>query len=337
MHQDSIQQITQANYKTLISPTGIIAKETILRDPLGLTFLGLKKLEELKVEDNFKIYNGFLVSKDHKNLLLFIVPKLAANETANNTLFVEQLYKVQKSLNQKYESQVASEYYGSTVIAVANANQIKNDVQFTISIALSILILILIFFYKKVLIPIVLFIPTVLGALVAIGVLYLVKGQISAISLGIGSVLLGITLDYALHILTHYKNNTNVKQLYKDVAKPILMSSMTTAIAFLCLLFLRSDALNDLGIFASVSVVSASIFALLLIPQLYRFKNKNKSTKKTIIDRVAGYDFHHNKVLIVSLIITFLISLFTYRNVIFDQDISKMNYQSDALKSTEKN
>jgi len=332
---DSIRQITQSNYKTLVSPTGLIAKKNILKDPLGLTFFGLKKLEQLKIEDNFEIHNGFLVSKDHKNLLLFIVPKLAANETANNTHFVEQLYSVQEYLNQKHESKVVSEYYGSTVIAVANANQIKRDVQITISIALTVLVLILIFFYRKLLIPIILFVPTIFGALVAVAVLYLIKGQISAISLGIGSVLLGITLDYALHILTHYKNNNNVEQLYKDVARPILMSAFTTAIAFLCLLFLKSEALNDLGIFAAVSVVSASIFALLLIPQLYRFKNEKHKAKNTIIDKIAGYGFHQNKILIGILIIIFFVSLFTYRNVIFDQDISKMNYQSDALKSTE--
>lgn len=335
LKSDSIRQITQSNYKTLVSPTGLIAKQTILKDPLGLTFLGLNKLEQLKVEDNFEIHNGFLLSKDHKNLLLFIVPKLPANETANNTLFVEQLYKIQERLNQKYETKIASEYYGSTVIAVANANQIKNDVQITISIALTILVLILIFFYRKVLIPIILFVPTVFGALVAVAMLYVIKGQISAISLGIGSVLLGITLDYALHILTHYKNNSDVKQLYNDVAKPVLMSSITTAIAFLCLLFLKSEALNDLGIFASVSVISASVFALVLIPQLYRFKIEKSTTKKTIIDKVASYRFHKNKILISGLVIVFLISLFTYRNVIFDQDISKMNYQSEALKSTE--
>ncbi|MDY7393860.1 MMPL family transporter [Aureibaculum sp. 2210JD6-5] len=336
LQPDSIQQITNSNYKTLVSPTGLIAKRSILKDPLGLTFMGLKKLEQLKTDDNFEIHNGFLVSKDHKNLLLFIVPKFASNETAKNTQFVEQLYRIQEHLNQKYNSKVSSEYYGSTIIAVANANQIKNDIQFTISIALTILVLILIFFYRKLLIPIILFLPTIFGALVAVSFLYLLKGQISAISLGIGSVLLGITLDYALHILTHYKNNNNVKQLYKDVAKPVLMSSFTTAIAFLCLLFLDSEALKELGIFASVSVVSASFFALLLIPQLYRYKNEKISSKNTVIDKIAGYRFYKNKILIGSLIIVFITSLFTYRNVIFDQDISKMNYQSEALKITEK-
>jgi len=42
LQKDSIEAITKANYKTLISPSGMVAKETILRDPLGVSFLALK-------------------------------------------------------------------------------------------------------------------------------------------------------------------------------------------------------------------------------------------------------------------------------------------------------
>ncbi len=334
--KDSIEQLTQANYKTLISPTGIIAKESILKDPLGLSFLGLKKLQQLKIDDSFNIHNGFLVTKNNKNLLLFIVPKLAANETDGNIVFVDKLYKIQETLNQKFKNEVSSEYYGSTVIAVANANQIKYDIQFTISIALSILLLILIFFYRKLVVPIILFIPTIFGALIAIAVLFFIKQKISAISLGIGSVLLGITLDYSLHVLTHFKNNNNIRTLYKDVTKPILMSSITTAVAFLCLLFLKSEALQDLGIFAAVSVISASIFALLFIPHAYTLKGNESKQRETIIDKIASYRFSKNTYLIIGFVLIFLVSLFTSRNVIFDKDISKMNFQTEALKATEK-
>ena len=41
---DSIESITNSNYKTLLSPTGIIAKRSILRDPLGISFMALKKV-----------------------------------------------------------------------------------------------------------------------------------------------------------------------------------------------------------------------------------------------------------------------------------------------------
>ena len=332
---EAIQKSTSANYKTLISPSGFVARKTILKDPFGISFLGLQKLKELQISDGFTIKDGFVVSADEKHLLLFIKPKLSSNETDKNTSFVNQLNEIKSTLNSAYINKVSVGYYGATVVAVANANQIKSDIQLTVSIALSILLLILILFYKKISIPIILFIPTVFGALLAITTLYLFRGTISAISIGIGSILLGITLDFSLHILTHYRSNESIKELYKDVAKPIVMSSITTSLAFLCLLFIKSRALQDLGIFAAVSVFGSSFFALVLIPHLY--KPGNIKIKKTnIIDRIAGFTFGKNKILIIGCLLLFIISAFTYNKVLFDKDISKMNYQTEELLNEEK-
>jgi len=333
--KDSIAEVVQNNYKTLVSPSGLIAKKIIRKDPLGLTFKALKKLESLKIADNFDIYNGFLMTTDKKNILLFIKPKLPANETDANAFFVKKLYQISDDLNKKYEGVANSEYYGSTVIAVANANQIKTDIQFTVSIAMTILLLILIFFYKKLVIPLILFLPTVFGALIAVASLYFIREKVSAISLGIGSILLGITLDYSLHILTHFRKNQNVKQLYKDITQPILMSSITTAVAFLCLLLLKSQALQDLGIFASISVLSSSVFALILIPLLYKPKETNKAQSNNIIEKIANYNYDKSKILIFTIITLFVISLFTYNKVTFNKDLSKMNYMNEASLTAE--
>ena len=157
-----------------------------------------------------------------------------------------------------------------------------------------------------------------------------VKLKISAISLGIGSVLLGVTLDYALHILTHIRSNNNAEALYKEITKPILMSSLTTALAFLCLLFLQSQALQDLGIFAAISVLSASVFALIIIPQVYTTKIAT-TTKKSVIDRVAAYPLHKNKWGLIALAILLGTSIFTYNKVTFNKDLNKLNYQPEAL------
>ena len=48
IQKDSIDIITNSNYKTLVSTSGFIAKETILKDPLGLSFIALKKMRQLK-------------------------------------------------------------------------------------------------------------------------------------------------------------------------------------------------------------------------------------------------------------------------------------------------
>lgn len=334
---DSIRTTVQSNYKSLISPSGIIAKKMIRKDPFGLSFRALKKLEDLKISDEFEIHNGFLTTNNEKNILLFIKPILPVNETDANTGFVDKLYDISNNLNKKYNNKVSSAYYGSTVIAVGNASQIKTDIQYTVSIAMSVLLLLLILFYRRILAPFLLFLPTIFGALIAIVALYFIRGKISAISIGIGSVLLGITIDYSLHILTHYRNNNNIKKLYQDVAQPVLMSSITTAIAFFCLLFLKTQVLQDLGIFAAISVLSTSVFALILIPLFYKpkeFKNKNS---KNLIEKIAGYSFSKNKFLITFLFVALIISFFTSKKVSFNKDLNQMNYQSDAMLKAEQN
>ena len=337
LSKDSIAALVSSNYKTLISPSGLIAKKLIRKDPFGLSFRGLKKLEALKISDDFEMYSGYLLANNKQNLLLFLNPALPTNDTDANKEFVEKLYNISASLNSKYQPKAKSEYYGSTVIAASNASQIKTDIQFTVSIALSILLLILIFFYKRVTIPILLFVPTALGALTAITSLHFLRESISAISLGIGSILLGITLDYSLHILTHYRNNNDIKQLYRDVTKPIMMSSITTSIAFLCLLLLKSQALQDLGIFAAISVFATSLFALIIIPLLYKPKAINISDSKNIIERVASYQFSKNKFLLTALGVLVIVSFFTSKKVFFNKDLNNMNYQSKEILEAQNN
>ncbi|MEW4922217.1 1-acyl-sn-glycerol-3-phosphate acyltransferase [Algibacter sp. 2305UL17-15] len=334
IQKDSIEAITLKNYKTLISPSGIVAKDLILKDPLGISFIALKKLQELSFGEDFTLQNGFLVSKNKAHILLFITPALEASETAKNTLFAKELYRTNSELNSIFSGKVKSEYFGGTLIAVANANQIKRDIGITISIALTILLLIFIIFYKKLTVPIILFVPTVFGGLLAIALLYVLREKISVISLGIGSVLLGVTLDYSLHILTHIRSNNNIKSLYQEITKPILMSSLTTALAFLCLLFLNSQALHDLGIFAAVSVLGASCFALIFIPQVYKDSPK-KIKKNTVIDKIASYNIHKNKWAIIVLAVLFIGSLFTYNTVVFNKDLNKLNYLPNDLKASQ--
>ena len=334
LQKDSIETMTKANYKTLISPSGMVAKETILRDPLGLSFLGLKKLQQLNLGSEFTMQNGFIVSKDKNNILLFITPTFPSSETSKNALFSEQLYSLNVKLNVVFKDKVSSEYFGGALVAVANAKQIKKDIQLTVGIAIIILLLILILFYKKLSIPIILFVPTAFGALLAVALLFVIRTKISAISLGIGSVLLGITLDYALHILTHIRSNNNIKALYTEITKPILMSSLTTALAFLCLLFLDSQALQDLGLFAAISVLGASSFALIFIPLVYKNENE-KVNKNTILDNLAGYKFHKNKWAIIGLILLFFMSYFTYNKVTFNNDLANLNFEPTHLREAQ--
>ncbi|HSJ12129.1 MAG TPA: hypothetical protein VK916_05555, partial [Gillisia sp.] len=166
LERESVETRMRENYKNLISPTGLVTKEFLFKDPLALTTLGLKKLEELQVEDEFELYDNFLISKDHRHLLLFISPKLPASETSRNAIFIEELEEIQQNLNREY-SGVNGDFFGGVQYAVANANQIKKDIKVTLGIAGIILLLILIFYYRKIYVPLLIFIPSLIGGITA--------------------------------------------------------------------------------------------------------------------------------------------------------------------------
>ncbi|HKO75898.1 MAG TPA: 1-acyl-sn-glycerol-3-phosphate acyltransferase [Flavobacterium sp.] len=336
LQKDSIINSIASDYKSIISPAGLVSKDFILRDPLGISFIALKKLQQLSVGDDFAIQNGFVLSKDKKNLLLFVTPTLPANETDKNTIFIHNLEKIRTNLNGQFKGKVEMTYFGSTPVAVANATQIKSDVQNTSIFAGVTLIIILAFFYRNLSTPIIIFIPSLFGALFALAVLYFCKGSISAISLGISSVLLGETTDYSIYVLTHLRNNKNVKLLYKDITKPLLLCGVTTSITFLCLFFINSEALQDLGIFAGLSVVSTSIFSLVLIPILYKSNGHLFVPKSNVIDKLGAFSYHKNKFLVVSILLLFVVSLFTYSKVTFNNDLSALNFMTPKLRMAEK-
>lgn len=336
LQKDSIASSIASDYKSIISPAGLVSKDFILRDPLGISFIALKKLQQLSVGDDFALHNGFILSKDKQHLLLFVTPKLQTNETDKNTLFIHNLEKIRINLNGQFKDKVEMTYFGATPVAVANATQIKSDVQNTSIFAGVTLIIILAFFYRNLSTPIIIFIPSLFGALFALAVLYFTRGSISAISLGISSVLLGETTDYSIYVLTHLRNKKDVKLLYRDITKPLLLCGITTSITFLCLFFIKSEALQDLGIFACLSVVSTSVFSLILIPVLYRSNSKIFIPKPNFIDKLGAYSYHKNKFLVASMLLLLAVSLFTYSKVTFNNDLSALNFMTPKLKMAEK-
>jgi 1-acyl-sn-glycerol-3-phosphate acyltransferase len=160
----------------------------------------------------------------------------------------------------------------------------------------------------------------------------------STIALGMGSVLLGIIVDYALYIFSLFKAKGSIEQVIKDMGISILMCSLTTTIAFFSLLFVKSEVLRDLGLFAGLSVFGAALFSLIILPHLMKLENKPSEKKvSTFIDKIAAYPFESNRFLIALIFAVTLAMLFFYKKAAFETDMNAMNFLSKKMKEAEKN
>ncbi len=321
--EQGIRKSIEKNLETLTGNAPSFFKEWAVEDPLGLTYLALPHLQQLSVDEHLVFRDGYLFTKDEQHLVLFIQPKLSGSETKENEQFTALLNEIKEGLHKQHHS-VEISYFGSSFVAVANAQQIRTDILTTISLSMSALMLIMMLYYRKIVVPLLIFLPSVFGGLTALATMYFITDQLSAISISVSAILLGITIDYALHFLTHSKSIGDPKTLFKEITRPLFMSSSTTAIAFLCLIFVDAKALNDLGWFAFIAVMASGFFTLLLLPHIYR--PKQILTTSGFIDKLAQYPFEKNKFLIAFSLVLVIGSIFTYHKVTFDKDLTKINY-----------
>lgn len=336
---EGLRNVVEAHAENLQDQAGIAVNPISFRqDPFDLILKGLKKFQSLQGASNVILDDGYILSEEKNHLFIFVNPLLTSTETDQNEKFIELLQGKIDSLNSAFKSKnVSGEFFGSTAMSVANAKQIKSDIQTTLGVALLVLIALFIYFYRKIHIPFVILMPVLFGSLLGLVVLFWIKGTVSAVSIGIGSVLLGITLDYSLHILSHYRSTGDVAQLYRSTTKALMICAVFTALDFLCLIFLRSEVLQDLGLFAAVSVLGAAVFALIFIPQVYKPGSGLASRNNTWIDKLANVEYHKKKWLLGFCLLLVVISIFTYTKVGFDNDLQNLNYQpKDLAQALEK-
>jgi 1-acyl-sn-glycerol-3-phosphate acyltransferase len=333
-----INSTLQGDIRTLSSPAGIALKKIVVNDPVGLSFIGLKKLQQLQYDKNFELYDDYVITKDHKNLLLFITPLYPPNNTGKNILFLKGLDSIITDLNSKGFKNINASYFGSIAGFAGNASQLRQDTNITLSITIIVLVLFLGLYFRKFIAPLIILIPVLFGALFSLTIIYFIKGNLSVIALGTGSVVLGIAINYSLHVFNHYRHTKSIEQVIKDLTMPLTIGSFTTIGGFFCLEFVQSDLLKDLGLFAGFSLIGASFCSLVFLPQFISTKEEQKHHKIiqfSWIDKMASYNPEYNKFIVIGIVLLTLVFGYTANYVTFEFDLADMSYLPPNLKQAQ--
>jgi len=336
--QSSIDQSVRSAYKSLVSPTGIATREYILNDPLGMTGIAMKKLEAFKIDESYRTLDGFIFSSDLKYLILFIKPAQKSTETAKNAILLKNLNRYINQIDPDFNQRIKAGYFGTMAVSVANAERLKRDIMLTVNLAIVLLILFIGFYFGRFRVIPAIVLVTLMSAGISIAVLSLMNRQISAISIGFGAVLLGIAIAYTIHYLNHLRELKDPRKVLKEIALPIVMSSIISSGDFFTLLLVRSEAVKDLGLFAGFSILAAGLLTLIFLPHLTKKINWEKSRENLVnrsVMKLATYPVEKHKIVIVLILLLTVIFAFTSRRVSFESDLSGMSYMTRELKEAE--
>lgn len=329
----------KANHDDLLSPVGSMFPELIQTDPVGLRGLLMEQMKPFTegAAGSYKTLNGHFFVQDSTVCVAFITPMYSATNTGQgSTLF--------RILNDQIEQFSASapdvkiSCHGTPASGFYNSWRIKSDLKGTI---IGSLVLVLIFisicFRNYNTIPLLL-LPVVFGTLFGLAAMYFIKGHFSLLALGIGAVVLGVALSYVLHIITHYKYISDPEQVLRDQVKPVCLGCLTTIGSFMGLIFIRTELLQDFGLFAAFAIVGTTFFSLVFLPQfLNPRKNKLNHRAFAIIDRINAYPFDRKKPLLFTILATAVVCIGFYiaGGTQFDADMHNLGYKAESTSYSE--
>lgn len=319
----------EQNKRLLMLPTGSLLAQGMPDDPLQLSPPVLARLRALNIDDTYKTIDGYLFGRDSVGIALLESP-FGISESRNNARLQELLDSCLADVQAAYPDMRVS-VVGAPLIAVTNASQIKQDSLLAVGLAVVLILSVLLYAFRRMGDLLWIGISVFAGWLFALGAMAVLRDGLSLIVIGIGSVIIGIAVNYPLHFVEHLKHETDMREVLKEMVPPLLVGNITTVSAFLCLVLLDAQAMRDLGWFGSLTLVGTILFVLVCLPLFLR-----KSRRRAVNLPFGRWGLPRNKrvnrlVLVAVAALTLVFAYFS-RGTSFDSNMQNINYMTPVQR-----
>lgn len=321
---DSIKEHLEQDVKQIIMPTISTFSTNVNKDPLGLFSPVMRRIQLQQASSPFQIDNGYIFSSDKKYAIVLMTSRYGSMESANNARLVSYVDSVSQQ-TMKILPDVDVSNTGSPVIAVDNALQIKADSRLAICISVVLILALLILSFRSIKSLLLIGVSILFGWLFAMAFVAVIRSNVSLIVLGIGSIIIGIAVNYPLHFIAHISHGGNIRDVLKDMVSPLLIGNITTVGAFASLIPLDAPALRDLGLFASFMLIGTILFVLIFLPHMVKPRTY-QGKERMVFGKISSFSPKKRGWIFVVIIVLTVIFGYNSLGTSFDTDMHHINY-----------
>lgn len=324
---DYIENQLETDKQMLMFPAAGMMAGNLRTDPLNLFSPVLQRMKSFQMSDKYTVIDGCIFIKDSRQGLAFLSSPFGASESAKNEKLAELISNTVSETEAKVSGMKVSAV-GAPLIAVTNSKQIKRDSIVSMSISLVLILIMLLLSFRRFRDLFWILVSVAVGWLVALGVFALTGSSMSLIVIGVGSIMIGIAVNYPLHFLDRFKTTNNVRETLGDVVEPLVIGNITTVGAFACLLWLDAAAVRQMGLFGSLVLVGTILFVVLFLPVFIKKRKKPFVERHGKIESLLSLKIEYKKwVAWVVLLITLVLGWFS-ADISFDSDLHHINYMT---------
>ncbi|MCL2041321.1 MAG: 1-acyl-sn-glycerol-3-phosphate acyltransferase [Bacteroidales bacterium] len=325
------------NKRMLMSPIGMMMKQNIMADPLHFSAPVLSGLRDFQASNQFQLYNDFIFSSDRKEAIITIESRYPISETHENAKLLAIVDHAANNTQSRFEQQIKIHHFGSIAIAVTNADRLKQDSLLSSIIAIVLILSLLIYAFRSAKNLLMMLCSLLFGWLFALGLLSVLRDEVSLIAIGVSSIIIGIAINYPLHFILNNKHERHIPNVIKNIVVPLTIGNITTIGAFLSLMFISGDAMRDLGLFASLLLAGVICFVLIFLPHLLKKKSPTADDKAMedvlVFKKLLSWKPKRNRWfawIFIALTVFFCIRSFGTK---FDADMQNINYMTETQRA----
>jgi len=163
---------------------------------------------------------------------------------------------------------------GGAATAVEANRALRRDIGRSSALAFALILIILFVTFGDPLLPFVAAVPLAMGVACALGFARLTFGRINLITAVLPTALLGIGIDYALHLSSTRRavgelpSEEAWARTFEQVGPPLCIAALTTAAAFFALVIARLRGFSQLGYVGGVGLGLTFLFSMATLPLL---------------------------------------------------------------------
>lgn len=253
--QGSLDARAKQLKKILLSQEGNWLTPLILRDPLMLMGDWASKLGFEQTQAATQKFSSLIVETTVSGL----------DAQAQRPVYMD-IKKTFDAVNKAYQGKFSLRVTGVPLFSMAVQKQVSQDVKWVSMISVSLMVLLFLVVFRS--IRGLVWISFILICAIAASsvVTSLVFGYIHALTMAIGSTLIGVCVDYPIHAMVHAAGEKRAISSIKRIWPSLLLGGLTTAVGYIALSFAGHPGLQQLALFSGVGIGVALLLTRYLLP-----------------------------------------------------------------------
>lgn len=255
--------------RQLALPTAPLIRRLAPEDPLLAFPAILERLERAQV-GGLEVRGGQLVTPAGRGVVI-LASRGSAFHTASQQAVQADIARAFAAVDRAHRGALDLAQSGAGRFAIASEQAIKADIaRISIPSALGVVLLFL-GLYRSPRSLALSYVPLAAGTLVATAVGLLAFGRLHGLTLAFGATLLGVCVDYPVHLLTHHAlspDPAGPAGTLRRIRPALLVGALTTAGGMAALAWTSLPGLREIAVYTSLGVLLSLGATALLLPPL---------------------------------------------------------------------